>query len=227
MSQDNRPKVVVSWSSGKDCAFALHRVKMQGGHEIVGLLTTLNQENDRVAMHGVRKELLLMQMDALGLPAEMVMLPNPCDDEAYRQHIGRCMERLRGRGVTQVVFGDLFLEDIRQYRETQMQGSGIDPLFPLWQQDTGELAREMLGSGLRAVVTCVDQRRLPAAFVGRRYDQSFLDELPAGVDPCGENGEFHTLVTDGPMFSRPLSVQVGDTVSRGDFIFADVLPVGR
>jgi uncharacterized protein (TIGR00290 family) len=227
MSKVNRLKVVVSWSSGKDCAFALHRLKTQGGHEIVGLLTTLNEENDRIAMHGVRKELLLMQMAALGLPAEMVMLPNPCDEETYRQHIGRCMERMRGRGVTQVVFGDLFLEDIRQYRETQMQGSGIDPLFPLWRQDTGQLAREMIGSGLRAVVTCVDLRRLPAALVGREYDQSFLDDLPVEVDPCGENGEFHTMVTDGPMFSRPIPVQIGETVCRGEFIFADVLPAGR
>lgn len=226
MNQGNLPKVVVSWSSGKDSAFALHRIKRQGKFEIVGLLTTLNQEYARVAMHGVREELLQMQMDALGLPAEMVMLPDPCDDETYRQRIGCCLERLRERDVKQVVFGDLYLEDIRQYREAQMQGSGIGLLFPLWRQDTAQLAREMIESGLRAVVTCVDQRQLSADFAGRQYDQRFLDDLPPNVDPCGENGEFHTLVTAGPMFSRPLAVQVGDKVTRGDFVFVDVLPAG-
>ena len=226
MSKRDKPSVVVSWSSGKDCAFALHQVKTEGQFEVVGLLTTLNQENDRVAMHGVRKELLEMQMDALGLPAEMVMLPMPCDNETYRQLIGDTVETLRGRGVQQVVFGDLFLEDIRQYREEQMQGSGLAPLFPLWLRDTGQLSREMVESGLRAVVTCVDQRALSADYVGRQYDHAFLDELPSGVDPCGENGEFHTLVTDGPMFSAAISIQIGEKVTRGDFIFADVLPVG-
>ena len=226
MSKRDKPSVVVSWSSGKDCAFALHQVKTEGQFEVVGLLTTLNQENDRVAMHGVRKELLEMQMDALGLPAEMVMLPMPCDNETYRQLIGDTVETLRGRGVQQVVFGDLFLEDIRQYREEQMQGSGLAPLFPLWLRDTGQLSREMVESGLRAVVTCVDQRALSAEYVGRQYDHAFLDELPSGVDPCGENGEFHTLVTDGPMFSAAIPVQIGKKVTRGDFVFVDVLPVG-
>jgi len=225
VSKRDKPSVVVSWSSGKDCAFALHQVKTEGQFEVVGLLTTLNQENDRVAMHGVRKELLEMQMDALGLPAEMVMLPMPCDNETYRQLIGDTVETLRDRGVQQVVFGDLFLEDIRQYREEQMQGSGLAPLFPLWLRDTGQLSREMVESGLRAVVTCVDQRALSADYVGRQYDHAFLDELPSGVDPCGENGEFHTLVTDGPMFSAAISIQIGEKVTRGDFIFADVLPV--
>ena len=226
MSKRDKPSVVVSWSSGKDCAFALHQVKTEGQFEVVGLLTTLNQENDRVAMHGVRKELLEMQMDALSLPAEMVMLPMPCDNETYRQLIGDTVETLRGRGVQQVVFGDLFLEDIRQYREEQMQGSGLAPLFPLWLRDTGQLSREMVESGLRAVVTCVDQRALSAEYVGRQYDHAFLDELPSGVDPCGENGEFHTLVTDGPMFSAAIPVQIGKKVTRGDFVFVDVLPVG-
>jgi len=225
VSKRDKPSVVVSWSSGKDCAFALHQVKTEGQFEVVGLLTTLNQENDRVAMHGVRKELLEMQMDALGLPAEMVMLPMPCDNETYRQLIGDTVETLRDRGVQQVIFGDLFLEDIRQYREEQMQGSGLAPLFPLWLRDTGHLSREMVESGLRAVVTCVDQRALSADYVGRQYDHAFLDELPSGVDPCGENGEFHTLVTDGPMFSAAISIQIGEKVTRGDFIFADVLPV--
>ncbi|MCK4508947.1 MAG: adenine nucleotide alpha hydrolase [Desulfuromonadales bacterium] len=220
------PKAVVSWSSGKDCAFALHQVRTEGRVEVVGLLTTLNEENDRIAMHGVRKELLQMQLKALDLPAEMVMLPMPCDDESYRQRVGLAVERLRERGVQQVVFGDLFLEDIRQYREEQMQGSGLDPVFPLWQRDTGQLCRDMVNSGLQAVVTCVDQRVLSAEYLGRRYDHQFLDDLPADIDPCGENGEFHTLVTAGPMFSQPIAVQIGEKIFRDDFAFIDVRPVG-
>lgn len=226
MSKSVKQAVVVSWSSGKDCAFALHQVRIEGEYEVVGLLTTLNQENDRVAMHGVRKELLQMQVTALDLPAEMVMLPMPCDNETYRRLVGSAVEVLRQKGVRQVVFGDLFLEDIRQYRLEQMQDSGLEPLFPLWLRDTNKLSREMVESGLRAVVTCVDQRVLPAEYVGRHYDHEFLDDLPPGVDPCGENGEFHTLVVDGPMFSRAISVQVGEKVVRGDFVFADVLPLG-
>lgn len=226
MNQNNKPPVVVSWSSGKDCAFALHQVRTKGDLEIVGLLTTLNQENDRVAMHGVRKELLQRQLDALGLPAEMVMLPMPCDNETYKRLVGGRVEALRERGVQQVVFGDLFLEDIRQYREEQMQGSGLEPIFPLWMRDTKQLSREMVESGLRAVVTCVDQRALSSDYVGLQYDHDFLDGLPPGVDPCGENGEFHTVVVDGPMFSECISVQVGEKVYHGDFAFADVVPIG-
>ncbi len=226
MSKDKMPTAVVSWSSGKDCAFALHQVRMQRQVEVVGLLTTLNQENDRVAMHGVRKELLLRQMDALGLPAEMVLLPMPCDDATYRQRIGDTMASLRESGVKQVIFGDLFLEDIRQYRKEQMQGSGLVPVFPLWQRDTEQLARTMIENGLQAIVTCVDQRVLSLEYVGRQYNYDFLNDLPPGIDPCGENGEFHTLVTAGPMFSRPIEVQVGEKVIRGDFAFVDVFPAG-
>ena len=226
MGQKDKPKVVVSWSSGKDCAFALHQVRTEEKFEVVGLLTTLNGENDRVSMHGVRKELLQKQMVALGLPAEMVMLPMPCDNETYRRLVGGTIEVLRERGVQNVIFGDLFLEDIRQYREEQMQGSGLGAIFPLWLRDTRHLSRDMVDSGLRAVVTCVDQRTLSAEFVGRQYDHAFLDDLPVGVDPCGENGEFHTLVIDGPMFSSGLNIEIGEKVSHGDFTFADVLPVG-
>ena len=218
------PKAVVSWSSGKDCAFALHQVRIEGRIDVIGLLTTLNEENDRIAMHGVRKELLQMQLEALDLPAEMVMLLMPCDDETYRQRVGLTVEKLRERGVKQVIFGDLFLEDIRQYREEQMQNSGLDPVFPLWQRDTNQLCRDMVESGLQAVVTCIDQRVLSADYLGRRYDHQFLDDLPDDIDPCGENGEFHTLVTAGPMFSRPIAVRIGEKVLRGDFAFVDVLP---
>ncbi len=226
MNQNEKPKVVVSWSSGKDCAFALHQVRKEGKFEVVGLLTTLNGENDRVAMHGVRKELLQKQMVALDLPAEMVMLPMPCDNKTYRRLVGCAIDALQERGVRYVVFGDLFLEDIRRYREEQMEGSGMELLFPLWLKDTGQLSRDMVASGMRAVVTSVDLRALSADFVGRQYDQSFLDDLPEGVDPCGENGEFHTLVLDGPMFSGALSVEMGEKVIHGDFVFADVLPAG-
>lgn len=226
MSQKDKPKVVVSWSSGKDCAYALHQVRTEEEFEVVGLLTTINSENDRIAMHGVRKELLQKQMAALGLPAEMVMLPMPCDNETYRRLVGGTIEVLRERGVQNVVFGDLFLEEIRQYREEQMQGSGLGSIFPLWLRDTGQLSRDMVDSGLHAVVTCVDQRALSAEFVGRQYDHTLLDDLPAGVDPCGENGEFHTLVIDGPMFSSGLNVEIGEKVTHGDFAFADVLSVG-
>ncbi len=226
MNQNNKPSVVVSWSSGKDCAFALHQVRSEGKFEVVGLLTTLNRENDRVAMHGVRKELLQRQMESLDLPAEMVMLPMPCDNETYSRLLGSTIEVLRDRGVKQVVFGDLFLEDIRQYREEQMQGSGLSPLFPLWLRDTKKLSRDMVESGLRAFVTCVDQRALSAEYVGRQYDHNFLNDLPPGVDPCGEKGEFHTVVVDGPMFSSGISVEIGETVLRGDFAFVDVVPVG-
>lgn len=223
MIQNDKPKVVVSWSSGKDCAFALYQVRIEKKYEVVGLLTTLNSENDRVAMHGVRKELLQKQMEALGLPAEMVMLPMPCDNESYRRLVGDAVQSLSARGVQAVVFGDLFLEDIRQYREEQMAGSGIEPIFPLWLKDTGQLSRDMVESGLRAIVTSVDQRVLSAEFVGRQYDHAFLDDLPSGVDPCGEKGEFHTLVIDGPMFSACLNVTVGEKSLRRDFAFADVV----
>jgi len=225
MNTNDKPLVVVSWSSGKDCAFALHQIRNEGKFEVIGLLTTLNQENDRVAMHGVRKELLQRQMEALDLPAEMVMLPMPCDNETYRRLVGDTIEVLRERGVKQVVFGDLFLEDVRQYREEQMQDSGLSPIFPLWLRDTKQLSRDMVESGLRAIVTCVDQRALPAEYVGRQYDHVFLNDLPPGVDPCGEKGEFHTVVVDGPMFLSGIPVEIGETVVRGDFAFADVVPV--
>jgi len=226
MFDNDLPAAVVSWSSGKDSAFALHQVRSERKCRIVGLLTTLNGENRRVAMHGVRHELLEKQLEALDLPAEMVLLPTPCDDESYRRHMERAVTKLAGHGVTRMVFGDLFLEDIRQYRIERMQGSGIEPLFPLWQRDTSRLAREMVDSGLRAVVATLDRRALPGEFIGRIYDHDFLDDLPEGVDPCGENGEFHTVVTDGPMFAAPIPVHLGATVTMGDFLYVDVIPSG-
>lgn len=225
MKVKEKPKTIISWSSGKDSAFALHQIRKEDNLYVAGLLTTLNGENDRISIHGVRKELLEKQMEALQLQAEMVKLPMPCDNEIYRQEMGRVVARLKAEGVEHIVFGDLFLEDIRQYRLDQMRGTGIEPLFPLWQLDTGRLARDMVDEGLSAIVTCVDQRVLNAEFVGRPYNHEFLDDLPDGVDPCGENGEFHTVALAGPMFSRAINVAVGERVVHGDFVFADVVPL--
>lgn len=225
MEIKNKPKTIISWSSGKDSAFALHQVRIENKLTVVGLLTTLNGENERVSIHGVRKELLEKQMETLELPAEMVMLPMPCDNEAYQKEMSQVIDRLKDKGIEHIVFGDLFLEDIRQYRLDQMYGTGIEPLFPLWRLDTGKLARNMIDEGLRAIITSVDLRVLGAEFVGRVYDHKFLDDLPDGIDPCGENGEFHTVAIAGPMFTHAIKVKVGERVVRGDFAFADVVPL--
>lgn len=220
----SRPRAFVSWSSGKDSAWALHQARLAGEFDIVGLLTTTNLAFDRVAMHGVREELLDAQADRLGLPLTKVPLPWPCPNETYAALMADAVARLVADGVTHMVFGDLFLEDIRAYRDKQLAGAGLTPVYPLWQSDTAALAREMIGAGLAATVVCVDPSQLDPGFAGRRIDAHFLDDLPAGVDPCGENGEFHTLVTGGPMFGRPIEVTVGETVTRDGFVYADVAP---
>lgn len=218
------PRALVSWSSGKDCAWALHAVREQGGLDLVGLLSTFNQAFDRVAMHGVRKELALAQAEALGLPLWEVPLPWPCSNAEYEERMGAAMARARSEQVTHVVFGDLFLEDVRAYREQKMAGTGLEPVFPLWtrREATPALAQRMVDSGLRAVLACVDSRQLHPRFAGRIYDAALLDELPPEVDPCGENGEFHTFCFAGPMFRRPLDVRVGELVDRDGFVFADI-----
>jgi uncharacterized protein (TIGR00290 family) len=218
----SRPKSVVAWSSGKDCAWALHTVRSQGSSEVVGLLTTITEPFQRVSMHGVRLEVLEAQARALGLPVFPVAIPHPCSNEAYASAMTRALDTLAVRGVSQVVFGDLFLEDVRAYRERQLANTGFTPLFPLWGRDTRELAEEMIDAGVRATVVCVDPRRLPAEWAGRTLDHRFLSELPAGVDPCGERGEFHTCVTAGPMFDRSLQVRPGAVVEREGFVFADL-----
>jgi uncharacterized protein (TIGR00290 family) len=220
------PKAYVSWSSGKDSAFALWQAQRLGLAEIVGALTTLNEEYGRVAMHGVRASVLDAQIAALGLPALKVMLPNPCSNAVYEQRMAQACERLRSEGVSHIVFGDLFLEDIRAYREKQLAALGMTPIFPLWRRDTAALAREMIASGLVAHLVCVDPRRLGREFAGRRFDSRLLGELPPDVDPCGENGEFHTVVSAGPMFTVPMEVSVGAVVEREGFVFADVVAVG-
>ncbi len=220
-------RVLVSWSSGKDSAWALHELRRQPDHELVGLLTTLNESVDRVAMHGVRRTLLDAQAAALGLPLWTVPLPWPCPDPIYEERLAAALERARRAGVTHVAFGDLFLEDIRAYRIRQLRGTGIEPLFPLWDPPDGTrgLAERMLAAGVGAVLSCVDPKRLPEHFAGRAYDARLLAELPADVDPCGERGEFHTFCTAGPMFREALRVRVGERVVRDGFAFADLEPL--
>jgi uncharacterized protein (TIGR00290 family) len=222
MSSSRPPKAFVSWSSGKDSAFALYEAQRCGLAEVVGVLTTLSEVYARVAMHGVRDSVLDRQIAALGLPAVKVMLPSPCSDAVYQERMARAFARIKEQGVSHLVFGDLFLEDIRAYREKQLAASGMTGIFPLWRRDTAELARTMIGSGVVAHLVCVDPRRLGREFAGRRFDTRLLDELPAQVDPCGENGEFHTLVSAGPMFTAPIAISIGAVVDRDGFAFADV-----
>lgn len=223
-----RPKALLSWSSGKDCAWALHVLRRQAEVEVVGLATTVNRAFDRVAMHGVRRELVEAQARAAGLPLWTVPLPWSCTNEVYEARMREACDRATVEGITQIAFGDLFLEDVRGYRERLFAGSGLTPIFPLWgtPADTPVLARAMIDAGLRAVLTCLDPTRLPAVLAGRRFDETLLQDLPDGVDPCGERGEFHTFCHAGPMFSRPIPVRVGETVTRDGFVFTDVLPLG-
>jgi uncharacterized protein (TIGR00290 family) len=192
--------------------------------QVVGLLTTFTQTFDRVAMHAVRRPLVEAQAEAAGLPLRAVPLPWPCSNDQYERILGEVCRAAVAEGIAAVAFGDLFLADIRAYRERQLAGTGLEPLFPLWQLPTAELAREMIRSGLRARLTCVDPRALPPQFAGREFDDALLHEFPAAVDPCGENGEFHSFVYDGPMFRRPIAIQTGEIVERDGFVFADLLP---
>jgi uncharacterized protein (TIGR00290 family) len=219
-----RPKVVVSWSSGKDSALALHEVRRSGEAELIGILTTITSVFGRVSMHGVRESLLDQQAQALGLPCWKVPIPSPCPNEVYERAMARVLGEVRELGVTAVVFGDLFLEDLRRYREDKLAEVGMKGVFPLWGRDTRALASEMIDVGLRATTTCIDPKKLDRSFAGRSFDAAFLQDLPAGVDPCGENGEFHTFAWGGPMFSRAVPVQVGEVVERDGFVFADLLP---
>ena len=216
---------MVSWSSGKDSAFALWEVRRSGELDVVGLLTTVTKGFGRVSIHGVRDVLLQRQADALGLPIRRVEIPYPCPNSLYEEAMGRAVQRMEADGISRVVFGDLFLEDVRAYREARLARSDLRPVFPLWHHSTTDLARAMIHSGLRARVVCLDPRKVPRSFAGREFDAAFLAELPAGVDPCGENGEFHTFVTGGPMFDHPIPVAAGSVVEREGFVYADLLPV--
>jgi len=219
-----KPKALLAWSSGKDSAYSLAVVRQQNEVEVVGLLTTINAAFERVAMHAVRERLVELQSEAVGLPLWKVPIPYPCPNAAYEAAMSDAVRRAVDEGIGVMVFGDLFLEDIRAYRERQLQGTGLTPLFPLWRRDTTELAREMMASGVKATLTCVDPKQLAPRFAGRNFDESFLAELPPSVDPCGEKGEFHTFAWDGPAFRHPVSITVGDTVERDGFVFTDLLP---
>jgi len=216
-------RALLAWSSGKDSAWTLHVLRSEHPDiEVVGLLTTVNQTFDRVAMHAVRTDLLAAQAAAVGLPLLTVAIPYPCSNAEYEAAMAAAMDRARGDGITAVAFGDLFLEDVRRYREDRLRGSGLTPLFPIWGIPTDALAQRMIGAGLRARLTCVDPKQLPATFAGRDFDAALLADLPAGVDPCGERGEFHSFAYDGPMFERPVPIRGGEVVERDGFVFADL-----
>ena len=215
------------WSSGKDSAWTLHELCRGGEYSVDALVTSINGAADRVAVHAVRRSLLDAQGEALNLPIHVMELPYPCPNGAYEAAAADIVEQARNAGVTHMAFGDLFLEDVRAYREGLLRDSGIECVFPLWHRDTSDLARQIVDAGVSAYLTCIDPKALPPEFAGRRYSSELLAELPAGVDPCGENGEFHTFVNDSPDFAAPLTVAVGERVERDGFWFADVLPVNR
>jgi len=218
-------KVLFTWSGGKDSAMALHELLRSGALDVAALLTTVTEEYDRISMHGVRRVLLEQQADALGLPLETIYLPRNASNDEFEERMRERLEQFRSRGVSAVAFGDIFLEDLRKYREENLSRVGMKALFPLWKRDTRELARSFIDLGFKAVVSCVDSQAIGKAFVGRVFDERFLSELPPAVDPCGENGEFHSFVYDGPIFSRAICYAVGDIVLRDErFYFCDLLP---
>jgi uncharacterized protein (TIGR00290 family) len=220
----NKKRVVVSWSSGKDSAWTLHRLRQRDDIEVVGLMTTVNQAFDRVAMHSTRTQVLEAQAAAAGLPLRKISLPWPCSNEQYESCMGECVRAMKAEGVQAVAFGDLFLEDIRAYREKQLAGTGLEPLFPLWLEPTDKLAREMISGGLKAKLVCVDPKKLDRKFAGREFDTELLRELPSSIDPCGENGEFHTCVCAGPMFGGEIPLLAGEVVERDGFVYCDAIP---
>jgi uncharacterized protein (TIGR00290 family) len=218
-----RRKALISWSSGKDSAFSLDEARRSGEFEIVGALTTVTETFGRVSIHGVRQEILFAQLDAAGLPPRIVPIPYPCPNAIYEARMGEEIARATREGISHIIFGDLFLADIRAYREQKLAGTGITPVFPLWQRPTLPLARAMIASGLEAYLATVDLKKLPADFAGRKFDAQLLADLPGGIDPCGENGEFHTCVVAGPMFARALAVTPGERVERDGYAYCDLV----
>lgn len=218
-----RPRALISWSSGKDSAFALHEVRRAGAFDVVGALTTVNETFGRVSIHGVREEVLRAQLAAAGLPAWRVPIPYPCSNEVYEARMGAAMADAMRDNITHIIFGDLFLTDVRAYREQKLASTGIAPVFPLWGRPTAALAREMIASGLETRLVSVDRAKLDLSFAGRSFDRTLLADLPAGIDPCGENGEFHTCVTAAPVFSQPIEVASGEVVERDGFAYCDLL----
>jgi uncharacterized protein (TIGR00290 family) len=218
-----RPKALISWSSGKDSAFALHEIRRAGEFDVIGALTTVTETFGRVSIHGVRQEILRAQCEAAGLPPRIVPIPYPCPNEIYEARMGEAVAKAAEQGVTHIIFGDLFLADIRAYREQKLAGTGIAPLFPLWDRPTLPLAHAMIASGLKAYIATVDLKKLPAEFAGRKFDRQLLDDLPEGIDPCGENGEFHTCVVAGPIFTHRLPVVTGERIERDGYAYCDLV----
>ena len=219
-----KKKTLLSWSSGKDSAWTLHILRQQQNIEVVGLFCTFNEKFERGAMHAVRNELIIQQAERTGLPLQLIPIPYPCSDAEYKKIMGDFIEQAKSQEIDSIAFGDLFLEGIRNYRETNLAETGIKALFPLWGIPTNELSKEMVRGGLRAKITCIDPKHLPAEFSGHEYDNAFLEQIPDNVDPCGENGEFHSFVYDGPMFTSKVNICVGETVTRDGFVYTDVLP---
>jgi len=221
-------KVLFTWSSGKDSAMALYELQRTGEYEIVALLTTVTEDYGRVSMHGVRRMLLEEQAESVGIPLETVLIGKDASTDEYESKMRETLFRYQRQGVTSVAFGDVFLEDLRRYREENLSKIGMDGLFPIWDRDTAELARTFIDLGFKAVVTCVDSNALDKAFVGREFDDRFLADLPSTVDPCGENGEFHSFVYAGPIFRKPIAHEKGEIVMRANrFHFCDVIPVEK
>ena len=217
-------RILLSWSSGKDSAWALHVLRQNPEYEIAGLLTTFNESAGRVAMHAVRRVLVEQQANAAGLPLWSIPLPWPCSNEQYEALMSQACQDAVAQKIDGIAFGDLFLEDVRAYREHQLSGTGLTPIFPLWQLPTSSLAGEMITAGLKATLTCIDPSKLDPGFAGRRFDETLLADLPTHIDPCGENGEFHSFAHAGPMFAQEIPITPGDTVTRDGFVFADLLP---
>lgn len=219
-----KKKTLLSWSSGKDSAWTLHVLRRQPDIEVVGLFCTFNKKYERGAMHAVRIELIRLQAENIGLPLELIPIPDPCSDSEYKTIMGKFIEHVKSRQIECIAFGDLYLDDVRRYREESLAGTGITPVFPLWEIPTDKLSQDMVNSGLRAIITCIDPQHLAADFSGLEYDCAFLEQIPDHIDPCGENGEFHSFVYDGPMFREKINIRLGETVERDGFVFKDVLP---
>jgi uncharacterized protein (TIGR00290 family) len=220
-----RPKALIAWSSGKDSAWSLHEARCSGAYDVVGALTTVTETFGRVSMHGVREEILRAQLAAASLSSLVVRIPYPCPNDIYEARVTQALARAKVEGIGVIIFGDLFLEDVRAYRLAKLAGTGIEPVFPLWHRPPARLARDMIAGGLETYLSTVDLNKLPASFAGRKFDATLLADFPAGIDPCGENGEFHSCVVAGPMFTRRIEVKVGDTVERDAFAYADLLLV--
>jgi len=214
---------MMSWSSGKDSAWALYQLQNNPEIDLVGLFCTINKEFNRVTMHGVRVELLQKQADNIGLPLEIIEIPYPCSNIEYEQIMGEFVEKAKKMHIENFAFGDLFLEEVRNYREEKLKNSGIKAIFPIWGIPTDELSRKMITNGLRTIITCINPKQTPDKFIGKEFDDNFLASLPETIDPCGENGEFHSFVFDGPMFKEKINIVLGDIVQRDDFVFADIL----